>query len=194
MLFFATVKLIKIPNFISVFYFKTKKIIIFKYLNKLTHIWLNFDFISLLIVCNKIYLIKNYFYKAENYKNNVVKSKLTMFSIVIKLFLIEIQTKIYKKLILIGVGYKIAQVTTHLQKKILLFKFGLSHFIYLKIKDTNSILCPNFNQIFIFSNSFYKTKNLSAKLRHLNIPDVFKGKGFKYRFQSLVFKNQKKSK
>ena len=147
----------------------------------------------MLIFNNKLYLIKNYLVKKSNIKSYNIKSKLNLILIFIKLTLIEIQNIIYKKLILVGVGYKIIEIN-NLFKKILLFKFGLSHSVYFKVTDSILLSCFKFNQIFIASNSFYKTNAVAADIKNLKLPDVYQAKGFKYQNETIRLKSVKKFK
>lgn len=188
---FLKKKIIKIPTYISLIYFKTKRLIIIKYNDKLKYFYLNLKF-HFLILKNKISIINNFI--IENSKNTKykLKSQKNILNVIIKLFLIEIENNVYKKLNLIGVGYKVQEITKY-NKKILLFKFGLSHFIYFNIINSIFIFCLKTIKIFVNSFSFYNLQQFSGLIKSLKYPEPYKGKGVRYSNEKIILKLGKKT-
>lgn len=163
----------KIPKYIMVFYLKTKGILILKFKNKTRIMYI--DRFNLTII-----------------KNNIIFLKLlNIFSFKLKLYLIEIESDISKKIQLFGIGYKIFEITT-LTKKILLLKLGFSHFIYCKIPEKFEISVIKSTQLCINCDSFYNTIYNLAIIKSFKKPDVFKGKGFRFANEKIDLKLGKK--
>lgn len=163
----------KIPKHITIFYLKTKNIIILKFKNK-TRIIYNDNFF-LTIIQNSIVTL--------NFSN--------IFSLKVKLYLIEIEFDISKKIQLFGIGYKIFEITI-LTKKILLLKLGFSHFIYCKIPKKFKLFVVKSVQLCVNCNSFYNIIFNLAIIKSYKKPDVFKGKGFKFPNEQIKLKLGKK--
>lgn len=175
--------LIKIPSFISVFYFKKSNIIVFKS-KKTTRFTVICFKLKVLIFKNQIFVFNNFLLKklSNNLKKklNSVKKKLLSF---LKHFLIEIQVKIYGKLKFIGIGYKLFKTNYN---KILLFKLGYSHSIYLKLNLKFFNL--KFTKLFLVSQFYKDLTRISALIRKFKQPDSYKGKGILYEAEKIKLK------
>lgn len=163
----------KIPKYIIVLYFKTKNILILKYKNK-TLVLNKSDFFLLIIKNNLI---------ALNYSCNL--------NFTLKLYFIEIETDISKKIQLFGIGYKIFEIV-NLTKKILLLKLGYSHFIYYQISEKLNFSIIKSTQLCVNCSSFYNTIFNLAIVKSFKKPDIFKNKGFKFANEKLKLKFGKK--
>lgn len=109
----------------------------------------------------------------------------------IKLLLTEIENTFYKKLKLVGVGFKITDIENE-KIKLLSFKLGFSHFIYTKIDFNLSFLCLKNTQLFIFGNSFKHISDQTATIRSFKKPEPYKGKGILYELEKIKLKEGKK--
>lgn len=163
----------KIPKYIMIFYLKTKGIIILKFKNKTRIIHTDKFFLT---------IIKN---------NIIVLNSFNIFSLKLKLYLIEIEFYISKKIQLFGIGYKIFEITT-LKKKILLLKLGFSHFIYCKIPEKLKIFIIKSTQLCADCDSFFNTIFNLAVIKSYKKPDIFKGKGFRFANEKIKIKLGKK--
>ena len=180
---------INIPNYVLVFYFRNKNIIVLKFRNKIKFLFICF-ILRVLVFKNKIFLF-NYFLLNKAfiiYKKKAILLKKLLFSF-LKQFLVEIQIKIYSKLKFIGVGYKF--FTTD-YNKILLFKLGYSHSIFLKL----NLFFFNLKntKLFIVSNFYKKIIKICSIVQSFKYPDVYKGKGILYSADKIKLKQGKKFK
>ena len=109
----------------------------------------------------------------------------------IKILISETRNIIYKRLKIVGVGYRGFQVEKY-EKQLLLFKFGYSHPIYFKIPKNLGVFCLKFTKLFIYGNS-YQNINLTASILKKNrLPEPYKGKGILYENEKITIKQGKK--
>jgi len=137
--------------------------------------------------------IKDTFFKSKSIKDLKNKKSIqgTNFSL-IKQGIFEVSKKVFVKLKLNGIGYKIDIINKKLFK-IIRFKLGLSHFIYFKIPNTIEITCyNNNNKLLIIGNNYNLVTNVASKIRSFKIPEVYKGKGILYENEVIKLKEGKK--
>ena len=103
-----------------------------------------------------------------------------------------VNTFLYKKLTLKGVGYKMSLIKKNVFN-IIEFRLGFSHPIYIKVPFSIKLLSPNNTTLYILGNSIEQVNNLVFKIRSLRIPDSYKGKGILYEYEKLELKEGKKS-
>jgi ribosomal protein L6P/L9E len=180
--------LIKIPDFILIFYFKKNNMIVFKTNTKIRFLFIYFK-LNILIYKNKIFLFNNFLLKLPNNLKKKLNSYKKIILAFFKQFLIEMQVKIYSKLKFIGIGYKLF-LTDY--KKILLFKLGYSHSIYLKLNFDFFNL--KFTRLFIVSNFYKNLMKITSLIRTLKFPEPYKGKGILYQTEKIKIKEIKKTK
>lgn len=167
---------VTIPYYVNVWYFKSKNVLILNFNNKTCMI--NTDGFYLVFLRNKLITFKlKLFDISLNFK--------------IKLYLLEVEVKTSLKTKLFGLGYKIFLVAS-LNHKVLLFKLGLSHFIYYKIPNNTQIFLVKSLQLYINSYFFYETMFNLAIIKSLKKPDCYKGKGFVSTNDNLKLKPGKK--
>ena len=180
--------LIKIPDNISIFYSNKKKIIIIKGL--LTQKLLNLKVEIIISKSKKLIEITNTsFSKISNNEKKKLKALQGTTAALIKQAFIETNTKVYKKLQFIGVGYR-AFLSEN--PEIMLFKLGYSHPIYFKIDNTLKIVCLKLTKLFIFGNSYQNITNNASIIRLKKLPEPYKGKGILYDNEKIVLKEGKK--
>jgi len=97
-----------------------------------------------------------------------------------------------KRLKLIGVGYRILKVE-NFEGKILTFKLGYSHLIYVRVPFNLKSHCIKFTRLFMFSNCLRDLYQTSANIRDLRKPEPYKGKGVLYAEEKLTLKEGKKT-
>lgn len=168
--------LLLIPDYINVLYYKTIKLLIFKYKFKLIYIKLNISYYFTIIYKKLFFKINNNKIKFLNY---------------IKTLLFEISVEIYEKLNLIGIGFKVNLLNNFLTQ-ILMFKLEFSHFIYLKVKSNIKCLCFQYNKIFLINNIQNNIINLICDIRSFKIINKYIGKGIFYYNEILKLKKETK--
>lgn len=109
----------------------------------------------------------------------------------IKQSILEISTVLYKKLKLIGVGFRVFNIN-NVNYYLLLFKLGYSHFIYVKMIKHINFLNFKMIKLFFFSNYFQKLTQMLSRIRLLKKPEPYKGKGILYNSEKIFLKKKKK--
>ena len=179
------VKVIKIPKEIFIYSLK-KSVLIFYSSLEVKAIKFNGS-VTFLKHFNLLVLLKKFHNTNKFYKSPLYKSYETLFKKLCK----SIRQFFKKKLLLVGVGFKLSLV----KKDTLSFlecKLGYSHSIFLKIPRTVTITIPKPNKIYLLSPNFLILSQLASLLKTLKAPDCYKGKGFKYDYEKLVLKKGKK--
>lgn len=177
---------IKVPKYLSVFYFEQNNILIFKINKKIRFLKLSPE-LKCIIFKNKILIFNSPFTKISNINRKILFYFKKVIKSFFKQFLIEIKTRICVKLKLIGVGYKIFETK---YKKILLFKVGHSHSIYLKFNFKKIILKSI--KLFVIGNFFQNVIKTAAFVRSFKFPESYKGKGIQYFNEKVEIKEGKK--
>ena len=98
----------------------------------------------------------------------------------------------YKRLNLVGVGYRVFLQKSN-KKTFLNLKLGYSHSIILKVPDEINIIYPKPNVIFISSYNLNLLNKIIGLIRVLRKPEPYKGKGVLYEYEKIVLKEGKKS-
>lgn len=146
----------------------------------------------------KIFQIKNLIAISKIPINKISKSVLKSLNklqgttlAIIKQILVEISNILYKKLILVGVGYR-TLLTENLTNQITL-KLGYSHLIYHKIPVNLNTFCLKYTKLFIFGvTSYNKLTQTTASIRQCKAPEPYKGKGILYHQENIILKKGKK--
>lgn len=103
--------------------------------------------------------------------------------------IIGVNEKFFKKLEMVGVGYK-AQVTNGT----LQLNVGFSHSIEMPIPDDIQVKIEKNVNIFLESINKEQIGLFSAKIRSLRPPEPYKGKGIKYADERIIRKAGKSAK
>lgn len=183
-------QIIKIPNNVEVFFNKQTKTILFRSLagQKL----LKID--TQITIYKKLQQIE---VTAENDKkiSNSNKKKIQLIqkttASFIRQLIVEVTTLIYKKLQLVGVGYRAIPVEKF-KDRLLLLKLGYSHPIYFKTPIKTKIISLKFTKLFLSSFSFQELTSVAARIRLNKIPEPYKGKGILYENEKIILKEGKK--
>lgn len=109
----------------------------------------------------------------------------------IKHLIIESSTTIFKKLKIVGVGYR-ADIINSLNEKLLTLKLGFSHSVYVQIPNNIFLKCLTKTKFYIFGNSYYEISQFSSRIRAKKLPDAYKGKGILYEDEIKILKEGKK--
>jgi len=123
-------------------------------------------------------------------KKNLKKLQGTTVAL-IKQLIIESRYSFYKKLTIVGIGYR----TLDLDKfanQLLFLKLGYSHPICLKIPTNVSLFLSKRTSFFLSSNSLEKLKQTASFVRSYKKPEPYKGKGLLYEGEKITLKEGKK--
>lgn len=179
--------LLKIPKEISIFYSDKNSIILIKgpLGQKIIKLKNKLEFkksTSLLFIKNSSFII-NLNKKQKSLQGTTLS--------LIKQKIFEVSKKVFIKLKLNGIGYKIDIIEKKFYK-LLRLKLGLSHFIYYKIPNTVDIKCYSTNKLIILGNNYNLVTNIASKIRAFKVPEVYKGKGILYENEIVKLKEGKK--
>lgn len=177
--------IIKIPKSISVLYCQKNQIVTFFT-----------DFVKKSFTLKtKIILIKNKkLLKVTGipFSNKKEKKEMQGTTVaLLKQIILEIFTSVYQKLKFVGVGYKAFSVEVN-TIKLLNFKLGYSHQIFLKIPLDIKIFCLKSSKLFISGTSNQYVNQITALIRSYKIPEPYKGKGILYENEKIILKEGKK--
>jgi large subunit ribosomal protein L6 len=93
-----------------------------------------------------------------------------------------------KQLQLVGVGFK-----ANVENNVLVLKIGLSHLVKVPVPSNIEIKCPKPTVITLKGTNLQELTNLAAKIRHLKVPEPYKGKGILHRYEKIKLKSGKKN-
>lgn len=105
--------------------------------------------------------------------------------------LIESSILVHKNLKINGVGYR-AFFTETFDQKLLTFKLGYSHYIYMKIPENLNVSCFTKTKLCVFGNSYNNVSYFSSLIRTNKLPEPYKGKGVLYGNEIVKLKEGKK--
>lgn len=122
-------------------------------------------------------------------KSNFTKKNFLIgtYSSLIKNIILGFSKKYFKKLLIVGVGYKAVLIYNFLY-----LYLGFSHPIFYKIPSYVSLSVPSYTEIVISGVDKQKVNQVASIIRNFKIPDVYKGKGIRYLNEKLRFKDFKK--
>lgn len=182
--------IIKIPNNITVLYSNKKKIL--NVIGSLKKKSLKIK-VKLLVSKNEktITVSSLAFSKISNNEKKNLKAIQGTTVALIKQAILETSSLLYKKLKLIGIGYKVFE-NKDLKGKLLLFKLGYSHPIYFKIPNKLKLFCLKSTKLFIYGNSYQEISQTASIIRCYKKPEPYKGKGILYETEKIILKEGKK--
>jgi len=131
------------------------------------------------------------FLNLPNNKKKKIKTLQGTTVALIKQLLIETSSTLYKKLKMVGVGYRAFDIE-NFNKKLLMFKLGYSHPIYFKIPKNTTIFCLKLTKLFISGNSYQDITQTASLIRSYKLPEPYKGKGILYGDEKIRLKEGKK--
>jgi len=182
---------IKIPDNVSVFYCNEKKTVTFKGL-LLQQKSLKLKVKLLILSHEKVIKVTPFpFAKISNNKMKLLKAIQGTTCALIKQLLIESVTMVYKKLKLVGVGYRLVPVESF-EKQLILLRLGFSHLLYFRIPPNLKIFYKKRVQLFISGYSYQWVTQFASIIRLLKKPEIYKGKGILYETEKVVLKEGKK--
>lgn len=141
---------------------------------------------------NKIYVSEFPYIKTSIAQIKQLKSYQKTLIALLKQAILETSVKIYKKLKLIGVGYRIFLFNL-LSYKILRLKLGYSHEIYLKLNIKIEGFYVKTAAFYVYGNLYQTITETCAKLKSYKVPELYKGKGILYENEIIILKKGKKT-
>lgn len=182
--------MVKIPKNVSLILSKSKNIIILvgplgkKVFISKTKIFLN-------TFKNRIYVSNFLHSKTPTVEIKQLKNYQRTLIALLKQGVLETSVKIYQKLKLVGVGYRVFLFNL-LTYKVLRLKLGYSHEIYLKLNEKIYFSCMKASIFYIYGSFYRAITETSAKLRSYKVPEFYKGKGILYDNELIILKKGKK--
>lgn len=183
--------IISIPKNVLVIYSKEKKMISFLGPAKKKTIKL---YLKLKIENdrNSIEVTQAPFFAISNQNIRQIKTMQGTVAALIKQILAEVSVFMFKKMKLVGVGYKVFKLLK-CKQNFLFFKLGYSHFIYSRIPIGFSAKILKRTKFFICGNSYQDVNQLAAVIRSYREPDPYKGKGVLYFSEKIKLKEGKRA-
>lgn len=181
---------VKIPKDISLIYLPQKKLLIFKKNANTKFIKLK---VKLEIFKNEnvITVTTNPYKKTSSLRAKNLKALRGTTLSQIKQSILELSYTFYKKLQLVGVGFRVVNVD-NFETELLMFKLGYSHPLYIKIPKNLEISSFKLTKLFISGNSYQDITQAASLIRHHKKPEPYKGKGILYENEKIVLKEGKK--
>ena len=109
----------------------------------------------------------------------------------IKRAITELLYTFYRKLNLVGVGYRVTE-TENFENKLLTLKLGYSHSLFFKINETAKMSPLKLTKLFIYGNSYNNITQVASFIRSHKKPEPYKGKGILYEKEKITLKEGKK--
>lgn len=115
----------------------------------------------------------------------------------IKNCMVEVQNTFYRKLKLVGVGYRLLSgvpANSNESSTNFTLKLGYSHLIHCKLPQGVQVFCRRFIYPTFFGDTSAELLNQTiAKIRRLRKPEPYKGKGILYLEEKIDIKQGKKA-
>jgi len=170
-------KSIKVPNNVSVYYNRNKDVLFIKGVSKQKIVKLKLKLE--LSCCGKEVLVLN----PTRLNNKKVPSYLKALKgttvALLKQSFLEVSMNFYKKLKILGVGYKIFVIKSG-DRKILHLKLGYSHSIFIKVPCNITVDSSKLSTLFIQGSDFIKVTEFASLVRSCKVPEPYKGKGIAF--------------
>lgn len=182
---------VRIPKEVSIIYCGKKNILYLSGLNGSKALKLNLQIIvlsssNLLLVSDVVCGLGS-----EHLTKKKIKMRRGLVVAKIKQIIIEITGTLYKKLNLVGVGYR-AFLYDSVPNQIY-FKLGYSHPIYFNVPENLSIEINKFTKLSVYgSGSIDLLTSTVSNIRKCKLPEPYKGKGVLYDQEKIILKKGKK--
>jgi large subunit ribosomal protein L6 len=183
---------IKVPKTITCYICNSRNFIFIQ--GKVGSKMLKFDDKILLSIEKGFILIQTNFSFLKNYYNlrkKVVGLQTKFKSLILKVF-IDVSRKTFKKLKLVGIGFKVNCIEYE-GLRLLKLDIGFSHSIYYRIPKDISVIVISPTKFIVSSDSIDRVGKISSIIRKLKLPEQYKGKGILYSDEHILLKEIKKS-
>jgi len=186
--------IIKIPKDIICYYCNIRNYLLIKGVlgYQLIKLRVTVDF-YILSTNNLIFLTKNYSNKNIKLKRKQIKEDLANTKKLILKSFLNVTRLSYKKLKLVGIGFKISSLNFN-GLNLLKLNLGYSHSIYYKVPNGVDIKILSSTKFIISGCSSDLVSKIASQIRSYKIPDSYKGKGILYDNETVLLKEGKKVK
>ena len=130
--------------------------------------------------------------KSSNTEKKHIKILRKTTLIGIKQLLIESSVLIFRKLKIVGVGFRADFANTFLKEKVLTLKLGFSHLVYAKVPENLRLNSLTKTKFCIYGSSYDEISEFAASIRSKKLPEPYKGKGVLHDDETIVLKEGKK--
>jgi len=182
--------IIKVPKFLICYYCPERNYLLLKGKLGVKLIKLELK-IKVLKEKNLLFITDNPVLNSYNIRKKVriLQSKTRT---LIKKSILEVTRRSYKKLKLIGVGFKLNYISNQ-YCNLLKLDLGFSHSVYYKVPNGIFVIVTSPTNFIIYGNSIDLVAAVSSKIRQLKLPEPYKGKGILYDSEDVVLKEVRKS-
>ena len=104
--------------------------------------------------------------------------------------IISMNLLFHKKLFMKGIGYKF--ILKHRENNILQLVLGLSHSVFIKLPKEINLFLIKPTLLYLTCIDYLKLNSITQLIKNLKIPEVYKGKGINYEYNSIILKEGKK--
>jgi large subunit ribosomal protein L6 len=186
---FFNQSIIKVPKFITCYFCQDRNFLLLK--GKLGFKLIKLEVIIFLDVKKNIIIITNEcvggnFNTKENKRGLVSRTKT-----LIKKGFLDVTRKSYKKLKVVGVGFKVSCLEFK-SLKLLKLELGYSHSVYFRIPSDILVLINSPTKFIVSGISSDRVGAVSSRIRKLKLPESYKGKGILYENEEVVLKEIRK--
>lgn len=185
---------IKVPKYVICFFCVSRNFLLVKgdLGFKLLKLELKID----LLVKNRVIKLiekENCVKNGKNIRNNIaIRSLWSKTKTLINKAFFDVSRRSYKKLKLVGVGYRLSCILFN-GIKLLKLNVGFSHSVYYRIPEDIIINVISYNRFIIVGASSDRVAEVSSIIRQLKMPESYKGKGILYEDEEIILKEVKKS-
>lgn len=181
---------IKIPSEICIIYSKHQNGLLIK--SKKTKVFLRLTVKLLVLKSKNMIIVTNQL--VNTIPNKLICCNKTIQGIAvskIKQAFVDVQMVNYKKLKLIGVGYKAFELQSA-NNNFLHLKLGFSHSLYYRVPSNINIKILQTTKLFISGYNLGSLSQCASVIRKCKIPEPYKGKGILYSNEIIKLKEGKK--
>jgi len=185
---------IKVPQYIVCFFCNSRNFLLVK--GKLGFKILKLDLkLDLLVQDREIRVTKDLscttLVVVKNIRNNIQVLQSKTKTLIKKTFF-DVSRRSFKKLKLVGVGFRATSILID-GVKLLKLDIGYSHSVYYRIPGDIVINVIFSNRFIVIGTSSDRVAEVAARIRRLKLPDMYKGKGILYEDEEILLKQVKKS-
>lgn len=177
--------IIKIPSNVAVLYCKRKELLVCVKQNKRESLRIPVD-INLFVSKKLIIIQPTSFSGNKPYMKSISKAVHKRLIAQIRQVFVRINYLLYKRVNLVGVGYRSFPVEG-LNNQLHL-KLGYSHSIYLRVFQGTDVKVVKPTRVVVYGD---KSPELVAKIRDFRPPEPYKGKGVLYEGEKILLKKGK---
>lgn len=184
--------IIRVPKHVTCFYCNDRSFLLVK--GKLGVKLLKLELKVELLMQEKVILVtKDLFFirVSKNMRYNI-KGLHSKTKTLIKKALLDVSRRSYKKLKLMGVGFRISSVLFK-GLKLLKLNVGYSHSIYYRIPEDILVSIISSTRFIVSGTSSDRVGEVSSIIRQFKVPESYKGKGILYEDEEILLKKVKKS-